>query len=134
MRDRVFRLLLLYCSILAASAARKPRALLINLPQHDERFNGVKLQLDKANIPFERAEAVNGKAMTPEELKANVTWLARLLLTKGMIGCFLSHRSCWQRCVDEASGPILGASASFAVFSRIARMPSARSKMPLFEI
>lgn len=92
----------------AAWAAPSPKALLINLPKHTDRYNAVKQQLESAGVEYERAEAVDGKQLSSAELKANVTWIARKLLTRGMIGCFLSHRSCWQRCVDAGNGPILG--------------------------
>ena len=35
-------------------------------------------------------------AAKDEEMKANVTFFGRRFLTRGMIGCFLSHRACWQ--------------------------------------
>ena len=68
----------------------------------------MKTQLEGAGLEYERAEAVDGKMLTPEELKKDVTPLGRWLITRGMVGCFLSHRNCWQRCVDAAAGPILG--------------------------
>jgi hypothetical protein len=93
----------------ARADGRLPKALLVNLPRHQERFQKVKQQLDGAGVNFERANAVDGKMLTPAELKADVTLLARWLITRGMVGCFLSHRACWQRCVDDGKGPILGA-------------------------
>lgn len=98
---------LLATSTLAASHPT-PKALLINLPKHEERFRTVKEQLDAAGVPFERAEAVDGRALSAEERKTRVTALARALLTPGMIGCFLSHRYCWEYCVRMANGPIIG--------------------------
>lgn len=94
---------------LASGAATPPKALLINLPRHSERFRNVKQQLEAAGVDYERAEAVDGKALSDADLKANSTLLARKLTTRGMIGCFLSHRACWRRCVDAADGPVLGA-------------------------
>jgi len=91
----------------ARADGRLPKALLVNLPRHQERFQKVKQQLDGAGVNFERANAVDGKMLTPAELKADVTLLARWLITRGMVGCFLSHRACWQRCVDDGKGPIL---------------------------
>ena len=95
--------------IALATAAPTPRALLINLPRNPERFRDAKQQLDAAGVTFERAEAVDGKMLSQQELNENVTMLGRWLMTRGMIGCFLSHRQCWQRCADAANGPILGA-------------------------
>ena len=33
--------------------------------------------------------------------------MARALLTPGMIGCYLSHRTCWQRCVDGGHDAVI---------------------------
>ena len=105
----VFRMRSLALAALAvAKASQLPKALLINLPRHPERYNEVKQQLEGAGIQYERAEAVDGKMLSKSDLQQNVTIAARMLLTKGMIGCFLSHRNCWQRCVDYANGPVLG--------------------------
>jgi glycosyl transferase family 25 len=101
----LFKLLSVLALRLAA-AGPSPKALLINLPRHEDRYRDVKMQLQSAGIAYERAEAVDGKMLSKEDLKANVTRMARWFLTRGMIGCFLSHRYCWQRCI-EAGGPIL---------------------------
>ena len=86
-----------------------PSALLINLPKHTERYQLVSSEFEAAGIRYERAEAVDGRLLSPDELKQNVTLFGRCFMTPGMIGCFLSHRKCWQRCVDAADGPMLGA-------------------------
>ena len=104
----VMRAVALLTLQLAAAGPPPPKALLINLPRHEERYREVKTQLEGAGLEYERAEAVDGKMLTPEELKKDVTPLGRWLITRGMVGCFLSHRNCWQRCVDAAAGPILG--------------------------
>jgi len=79
--------------------SQQPAAVLINLPRHVERLSKVTAQLSTQGVDFELVEAVDGAALTRAELESNVTALGRLLLTNGMIGCFLSHRRCWQRCV-----------------------------------
>jgi len=95
------RALVLRLLTAAAAAARKlPRAVVINLPRHAERFEGVKHELDAAGVKFERISAVEGRHLNPEDRRANVTALARALITPGMMGCFLSHRRCWERCVE----------------------------------
>ncbi len=90
----------------AACAAKVPKALLINLPRHRERLESVKEQFEAQDIRFLRAPAVDGKLLTDEELRQNVTALGRALTTRGMMGCFLSHRTCWQKCV-ELGEPVL---------------------------
>lgn len=108
MREAALSLYLLL--VLAAErvgAGKPPKAYLINLPKHAERYRTVKAQLESAGMRYERIGAVDGKALSTTEMKANVTALARVLLTRGMIGCFLSHRKCWQHCLEEADGPVL---------------------------
>ena len=92
---------MLLCAALAAvSAARKlPKAVVINLPKHEARFEGAKRELTAAGVSFERMDAVEGRRLGLAEKRANVTALARALITPGMTGCFLSHRRCWERCV-----------------------------------
>ena len=85
-----------------------PRALLINLPKHTERYEKVREQLQSADIPYEKAPACDGKLLSDEEMKANVTFFGRRFLTRGMIGCFLSHRNCWRRCLELNDGPMIG--------------------------
>ena len=46
---------------------------------------------------MERFSGTDGKAMKPDELKEVATFSARWLCTKGVIGCFLSHRRIWQK-------------------------------------
>ena len=100
---RMLRHLLLFA---VAFAAKVPKALLINLPRHRERYESVKEQFEVQNVRFLRAPACDGKLLTDEQMKQNVTALGRLLMTRGMMGCFLSHRSCWQKCV-EMGEPVL---------------------------
>ena len=70
---------------LTASAHRYPQAVVVNLPKHEARFEGVKQQLDEAGVKFERIGAVVGKQLSPEERRSNVTALARVLITPGMM-------------------------------------------------
>ena len=52
--------LLLLVSSTIVESRPTPKALLINLPKHEERFRTVKEQLDAAEVQFERAAAVDG--------------------------------------------------------------------------
>ncbi|EOD31420.1 hypothetical protein EMIHUDRAFT_232031 [Emiliania huxleyi CCMP1516] len=94
---------MLALTLAAARAAyeRTPRAVVINLPRHSKRLDAVRAQLRAQGVSWEKMPAVDGRALSKEELKANVTVLGRHLLTPGMIGCFLSHRGCWRRCVQS---------------------------------
>lgn len=103
---------LLWSSLLWTAAFGRsfetPKALLINLPKHQERLRTVSEQLERAEVEVERAPAVDGRLLTIEEQEQNVTALARHLMTPGMIGCFLSHRNCWRRCLELNDGPMIG--------------------------
>ena len=91
---------ILHCLLLASVVARKlPKSVVINLPRHEARYEGAKRELNAAGVKFERLDAVEGRRLDPAEKQANVTALARALITPGMTGCFLSHRRCWERCV-----------------------------------
>jgi hypothetical protein len=101
-------LVLAFCTPSLSRSFDTPKALLINLPKHEERLRTVKEQLERAEVTYERAPAVDGRGLTIEENEREVTALARNLMTPGMIGCFLSHRNCWRRCLELNSGPIIG--------------------------
>ena len=83
-----------------------PRAVLINLPRDTDRLRNVEKQLSNARVSFERAQAVDGAALTHDELCAHCTPLARHLLTRGTVGCALSHINCWRMCADSEA-PLL---------------------------
>eukprot|EP00957_Ditylum_brightwellii_P123571 9421344-Ditylum_brightwellii.AAC.2 len=44
--------------------------------------------------------------MTQSQLAQNSTALASWFMTPGMIGCFLSHRRCWEQCMKSGK-PLL---------------------------
>ena len=58
-------------------------------------------RLQNAHIKFERMPAVDGSILSDIELKKMVTPLGRMLLTRGTIGCFLSHRKSWASCISR---------------------------------
>ena len=70
----------------------------INLDKDTERLATVSAQLEASGIrDWGRLRAVYGAALSPKELEDNTTRLARLFATRGMIGCYLSHRTFWER-------------------------------------
>lgn len=83
----------------------------INLPQREDRRNWF-LETNKdalADFDWGFAEAVNGENLTHEVLKkmgfdTDKNWRDPLLkrtLTKGEVGCFLSHYRIWEECADD---------------------------------
>ena len=73
----------------------------INLADNKVRMDNARRQLDAQDIPFSRIEAVNGWALTAEEIgrvydnRANKT-RARHDLVPAEIGCYLSHIDAWR--------------------------------------
>lgn len=79
---------------------------LINLDSNPERYESAKKQLHKLGLTAERFSAVYGKNLRPAEVNAcydpqlNKQHFRRPL-SVGEIGCYLSHRTLWQRMVNE---------------------------------
>lgn len=72
---------------------------LINLDRSTDRLAYMAAQLSRVGLEYLRVPAVDGRSLTPSELRALVTindrWKAPL--TPSEVGCFLSHR----RCLEE---------------------------------
>ena len=79
---------------------------LINLDSNPERYESAKKQLHKLGLDAERFSAIYGKNLSPAEVIACYDPALnqkkfRRPLSPGEIGCYLSHRTLWQRMVDE---------------------------------
>lgn len=77
--------------------------LLINLDRSPDRY---KATLKQLTVPFERISAVDGKALSEEEIKQitlphNQRKIWSRNLSRGEIGCFLSHRKCWKALLES---------------------------------
>lgn len=81
------------------------KTFLINLDRRTDRFEFVKQQLDKLDISFERISAVDGQLCSAEQIQSfnhnRFLLECKRQVVRGEIGCALSHRSVWQRMVDE---------------------------------
>ena len=88
------------------TSATFPKVKVINVPRHSSRRLHMKDELASHNIAFEWLDAVDGLALTREELISNSTAMGRYFMTPGMIGCFLSHKKCWEYCV-RSGDPLL---------------------------
>ncbi len=81
----------------------QPLILVISLPGSTERQERVKTELGKTTLAWEFLEAVRGASLTQPPTEYDAKKVKRLLgfeLTPNEIGCFLSHKKAWQRCVD----------------------------------
>ncbi|WP_284215440.1 glycosyltransferase family 25 protein [Agaribacter marinus] len=79
---------------------------LINLDSSTARLKSSCDQLNSMGIEFERLSAVNGKALSEQELHTYYSADKNVKdyykpLTRGEIGCYLSHRKAWQTIVDR---------------------------------
>ncbi|NOU50178.1 glycosyltransferase family 25 protein [Pseudoalteromonas sp. JBTF-M23] len=84
----------------------QPPIYLINLDQSPERLEKSSARLKEQNINFERISGVYGKTLSDIDLIKNYQPLLnrRLFyrpLSKGEIGCYMSHRKAWQAIVDN---------------------------------
>jgi glycosyl transferase family 25 len=74
----------------------------INLDRQEERLRRMAAMFDAIGLQLTRVSAVDGRQLSEETIKrwcrGSVLGAAR----PGATACFLSHRGCWQRIVDEA--------------------------------
>lgn len=78
--------------------------LVVNMRRSSDRWEAIKAQLDRLRIPADRVDAVDGRLLSEEEMKglmSSVHYSIGRELERGEIGCFLSHRKCWQELVDS---------------------------------
>jgi glycosyl transferase family 25 len=79
--------------------------LVISLKRSQDRRAQVEKEMRKISIPWEFLDAVDGSALkeSPIEYKPlKVKYLQGYELTPNEIGCFLSHKAAWKRCVEGA--------------------------------
>lgn len=81
---------------------------LINMECSSKRLRDVKRQLDALNLRFSRIDATVGAELSDQDIelvydsKRNKSHHHRDL-TKGEIGCYISHRKAWQAIIDQES-------------------------------
>ena len=78
--------------------------LLINLNQSKERLLDAQQKLVSADLSFERIEAVDGRALSSDDLNRIATWDKKAFfkpMSPGEIGCFLSHIAAAERIVSQ---------------------------------
>lgn len=82
--------------------------LVINLDRSPDRWAHAKAQLDRVGVDALRVSGVDGKLLDKDSIDAyneTSSYPKKILcprpLRAGEIGCFLSHRLCWQRLLDS---------------------------------
>lgn len=84
-------------------------SMVINLNESKDRWLRVSGRLNELGLVFDRISAVNGKTLTDKEVEALTYPLNHFEtkvrftrnLTRGEVGCFLSHRKCWKALVES---------------------------------
>jgi len=82
----------------------KLQILVISLQRSSDRREKASQELLKISLPWEFLDAVDGSLISesPAEYKAKkVKRLQGYPLTPNEIGCYLSHKKAWQRCVES---------------------------------
>ena len=81
----------------------------INLDRSPTRMARMTRMLDTLGIPFERMPAIDGNTLSAEATRAVIAPAAGHHPRPPEIGCFLSHRQCWQMVAegDEDAALIL---------------------------
>lgn len=73
----------------------------INLKKETERFKSIDGQLSSLGINYELVEAVSKDSIPSSVRFKNTKDVCSRDLTKGEIGCYLSHIECWKRLVKS---------------------------------
>jgi glycosyl transferase family 25 len=79
----------------------------INLDSSTKRLESISARLNELGISFERMPAINGRQLSSETIseltyphdhfESRVRFTREL--TMGEVGCFLSHRKCWEKLI-----------------------------------
>ena len=83
------------------------KIVVINLDNRKDRLQ--TFNTTNPNLTYERYSAVDGNKLSYKKLSedgfdVNHDWIDPLLktpLTKGEVGCFLSHWNLWNKCIEE---------------------------------
>ena len=75
------------------------QAIVISLPDANRRREHIKSQFQKLDIPFEFFDAINKQQANTVCQQFNIHEAGKI--TKGELGCFMSHISIWQKMIDS---------------------------------
>lgn len=68
--------------------------LVINLPQSKDRLKNITRIFTKAQLSFKRIDAIDGKTLDLNGVRVKSNYGKQLAPSE--IGCFLSHKKCWE--------------------------------------
>lgn len=92
---------LLYPSLMVANAQTPTlHAYVINLKHSTERYEQIQALVTELGLPYQRIEAVNGRALSPQQVSSvvdkNYVYTMGIHPDLGTIGCSLSHIETWK--------------------------------------
>lgn len=73
----------------------------INLDRQEGRLRRMAAMFDAIGLQITRVSAVDGRQLSEETIRRWCRGAALGETRRGATGCFLSHRGCWQRIIDE---------------------------------
>jgi GR25 family glycosyltransferase involved in LPS biosynthesis len=77
------------------------RYFVINLEKDIKKFNSLDIKMKKLDINIERIPGVDISKFSSLDLLGKTTTFMNDYGTNGMIGCFLAHRSAWEKVYSE---------------------------------
>ena len=78
--------------------------LVISLERSIDRRKKVENEMQKISIPWQFLSAIDGAKLTAPPFEYDAKKVKRLLgheLTPNEVGCYLSHKKAWMRCVEK---------------------------------
>lgn len=85
-----------------AQTIPQPKILVMSLPRRRDRYEKFQRWNDQQAIGYEWVEAIDGQQLHfPDLVQENLASPQLQHYTPGALGCALSHRKLWQRCVAE---------------------------------
>ncbi|MEQ9945037.1 glycosyltransferase family 25 protein [Pectobacterium aroidearum] len=76
------------------------KVFVINLEKDKEKKTKIESECRKAGLDYEIISAVDGKALNDNELKSKTHPISANYLSKGEIGCVLSHQKIYKKIID----------------------------------
>ncbi|WP_438334579.1 glycosyltransferase family 25 protein [Edwardsiella tarda] len=77
------------------------KTFVVNLEKDIQKRKDITNECNKSNIEFDIIEAISGAMLKQDELDLLIDKKAQFYLTKGEIGCSLSHLSIYKRIISE---------------------------------
>lgn len=108
----------------------------INLASSKDRLASITAQLEAVHLNFTRISAIDGSSLSSAELNAHYQSnlnkrTYRRSLSLGEIGCYLSHRNCWQQVVDNNLAMALILEDDAALNDQLPGVLSSIEKLPI---